>query len=376
MATELTTGAAALEATVRTFPDAIAGIPDRLEADPGAAFEADALGELAKLREGRPADWERFRAMYKTAGGRVVALDRLTAPAVNGDARQGEAVAFEDPAPWGDSVDGAKLLDDVKAKVEHYADLPAGGAVAVSVWGLWTWCIGSFSVAPNLMLTAPERESGKSRVTELLSWIVPRAKPVSDASAAAIIRGIAKDRPTLLFDEAQSFLKRKADDPIRGILLASFSRRFGYVERCEGDANEVRRFDTFAAKALNGRNLARVDDMLTSRSVVIPMTRAAKRLPDLRADRDPVGLDVRRQCARWALDNAAALRAADPDMGHTVWARGGRVAPAVRGRGCGRRRLAGARAIRGRCVGGERGDRGGRFNARDDAACRRAGRVR
>ena len=74
------------------------------------------------------------------------------------------------------------------------------------------------------------------------------SKPVSDASAAAIIRGIERDGPTLLFDEAQSFLKRKGDDPIRGVLLASFARRFANVERVEGDGHEVRTFSDVHAE--------------------------------------------------------------------------------------------------------------------------------
>ena len=66
---------------------------------------------------------------------------------------------------------------------------------------------------------------------------------------------------------------------------------------------------------MNGRKLAAVDDMLTSRSVVIPMTRARKRYPDLREDRDRVGENTCRMCARWRDDHLANLRNADPDMG-------------------------------------------------------------
>ena len=163
------------------------------------------------------------------------------------------------------------------------------------------------------MVTAPEREAGKSRVTEILSWMVARAKPASDASAAALFRIIERDSPTILIDEAQHFLERRDGDPVRGIILAGFTRRLATVDRCEGEGNEVRSFSTFAPKAMNGRKLAGMDDMLTSRSVVIPMTRARKLLPELRADRDPVGDDLKRQCARWAADNEAALREADPD---------------------------------------------------------------
>ena len=306
------------EAEIRAkLPDDVVKLIDAAQLDPGAPFEPTAVALLSKLRDTNAADWTRARAMLKAVDGVVLGdLDKAMAPASGeGDGQQGRAVVFDDPAPWPEAVNGAALLDTLRATIERYTDLPAGGAVASALWALWTWAFDAFDVSPNLMVTAPERESGKTRLTELLSWAVRRAKPMSDASAAAIIRGIERDGPTLLFDEAQSFLKRKTDDPIRGVLLASFARRFAFVERVEGEAREVRVFGTFAPKAMNGRNLARLDDMLTSRSIVIAMTRAVRRLPDLRADRDPVGADVRGKCRRWADDYAAALREAEPDMG-------------------------------------------------------------
>ena len=309
------------EAEIRDkLPDDVVELADAAMLDPGAPFESGAVALLSGLRASDPAAWSRTRAMFRAIDGVTIGdLDRMTAPADGeGDGKQGRPVVWEDPEPWPVPVDGAALLDDIKRLVEHYASLPAGGAVAVALWALYTWAFEAFGVSPNLMLTAPERESGKTRVTELLSWMVRRAKPVSDASAAAIVRGIERDGPTLLFDEAQSFLKRKADDPIRGILLASFTRRFAYVERVEGDGHEVRAFSTFTPKAMNGRNLARVDDMLTSRSIVLAMTRAPRWLPELRADRDPVGVELRQRCARWASDNAPELREADPDMGERI----------------------------------------------------------
>ena len=243
-------------------------------------------------------------------------FDKLTGAGSGegGDGKQGRPVEWDDPAPWPEPVDGAELLDELKAKVEHYASLPEGGAEAVALWALYTWVFRAFAVSPYLMVTAPEREAGKTRVTELLSWMVWRAKPASDASAAALYRIIERDGPTILFDEAQHFLKRRPEDPMRGILLAGFTRRLASVDRCVGESSEVHTFSTFAPKVMNGRKLASMDDMLTSRSVVIPMTRATRNLPELRADRDPVGEDLKRQCARWAADHEAALRDADPDV--------------------------------------------------------------
>ena len=259
------------EATMlRALPAKCRELVDKAVLDTGAPFEPSAVAMLKKLRGDDLAAWQRTRA----------------------------------------------LLDALVARLEHYVSLPKGGAVAVAVWALYTWCFRAFSVSPYLMVTAPERESGKSRVTELLSWMVQRDKPVSDASAATIYRGVDRDGPTLLFDETQDYLNRRPDDPIRGMLRSGFNLRFANVERMVGEGTnmEERSFSTFCPKVMNGRNLVTIDDMLTSRSVVLPMTRATRAYPHLRADRDPVGEDIRRQCARWRDDHLSALREADPDV--------------------------------------------------------------
>ena len=312
------------EAEIRAnLPADVVALADAAMQRPGALFEPDALALIRDMRANNPAQWTDARALFKSIPDvQIGDLVRMTAPpGGESDGKHGRVVEWNDPEPCPEPVDGAVLLDDKKGLVEHYASLPAGGAAAVALWSLYTWVFDAFGVSPNLMITAPERESGKTRVTELLSWMVRRPKPVSDASAAAIIRGIERDRPTLLLDEAQSFLRRKGEDPIRGILLASFVRRFASVERVARDPHdefEVREFSTFTPKAMNGRDLAQIDDMLTSRSIVLAMTRAHRRLPEIRADRDPVGIPLRQRCARWAADHAAALRETDPDMGERI----------------------------------------------------------
>lgn len=211
-------------------------------------------------------------------------------------------------------VDGSDLFREILDLIKTYVVMPEGGAEAVVAWVLYAWVFEAFGLCPNLMISAPERESGKACLTEMISWMVPHPQPVSDASAAAIVRGIESYRSTMLFDEAQHFLKRRPEDPIRGILLASFTKRFAEVLKIKGDANEICGFSTFAPKVMNGRKLANIDDMLTSRSVVIPMTRAKRQMPDLSVTQDPVGDDLRSMCARWRDDHFEALKEAKPDM--------------------------------------------------------------
>ena len=64
---------------------------------------------------------------------------------------------------------------------------------------------------------------------------------------------------------------------------------------------------------MNGRKLANIDEILTSRSVVIPMTRANQQVPDLSVTQELVGDDLRSKCARWHDDNINLLKKATPD---------------------------------------------------------------
>ena len=295
---------------------------ERAKTDAGAPFETDMMAKLAELQRDKIAEWQRLCPRLKDAGVTIGKLERAIARSArkDGDGLQGQPLHWDEVEPCPDPVDGAALLDELVELIRKHASLPDGGAEAVALWALYAWCFRAFGVCPNLMITAPERESGKTCVTELLTWMVPRPQPVSDASGPAIVRTIEHACPTLLFDEAQHFLRRRPEDPIRGILLASFVKRFASVNRCEGEMNEVRVFSTFTPKAMNGRNLANLDDMLTSRSVVIPMTRATKRYPHIRPDRDPVGCGITGKCARWRDDHSSTLADADPDMGH-LWGR-------------------------------------------------------
>ena len=291
---------------------------DKAVLDTGAPFEPSAVAMLKKLRGDDLAAWQRTRALLgEKAKVSVTALDAATAPAgdANGDGKPGRPIEFEDPEPWPEPVDGAALLKALVTLLERYVSLPKGGAVAVALWVLYTWCFRAFPVSPNLMITAPERGSGKTQLTDLISWTVPRPFPVSDTTAAAIFRIIEHEAPTLLFDEAQGVLKRRnPDDPTKTILLGSFSKRFANVPRTNKDTGEVRMFSTFAPKVLNGLRLAPIDDAFTSRCIVVPMTRATCAYPELRDDRDPAGEDIRRQCARWRDDHLSKLREADPEM--------------------------------------------------------------
>ena len=127
----------------------VVALIDAAKLDPGAPFEPAAVALLSGLRAADRAAWPRARAMLKAIDGVTIGdLDKVTAPAGGeSDGKQGRPVAWDDPEPSPEPVDSAALLDDIKRLVEHYASLPAGGAVAVALWSLYTWAFNAFSVS-------------------------------------------------------------------------------------------------------------------------------------------------------------------------------------------------------------------------------------
>jgi putative DNA primase/helicase len=94
---------------------------------------------------------------------------------------------------------------------------------------------------------APRPRANDEIVTIVLATLplVPRALLSSNISPALLFRIVEKYSPTLLVDEADSFLRDKEE--LRGILNSGHTRDAAYVVRTVGDENEPRRFSTWIA---------------------------------------------------------------------------------------------------------------------------------
>jgi len=108
--------------------------------------------------------------------------------------------------PWPEAVDGAALLDALEATFLRHIVLPDGAAPALALWTTWTHVYDSFNVAPRLALPSPEKRCGKTLALSVLQCVCPRAILASNISPAATFRIIEKGKPTLLIDEADTFL--------------------------------------------------------------------------------------------------------------------------------------------------------------------------
>ena len=271
------------------------------------AFAAK-VAELSQLPQGEVA-----QALLRLKDAVEIALRQHDEAAKSpGREKPDPTAIFTDVDPWDDPVDGAALIATLEGVISRFVALPKGASYAVALWVLHTYLLDAISVTPVLLLTSPEPRCGKTTLMGLLQELAWRPLAASNISTAAVYRSIAKWQPTMLIDEADSFMRQ--NDELRGVINSGHTRATAYVVRCNADTNDPERFSTWAAKAIAG--IGRQAPTIMDRSIEIAMRR---RLPDesverFRGDRSGQFLELAQQCLRWTIDNADAVRDADPDM--------------------------------------------------------------
>ncbi len=225
---------------------------------------------------------------------------------------QGREVAFPDLEPWPDRVDGAALLDEAVATLRRFLSLPEYASEAIALWVLFAHAHDCFSTSPLLAFTSPAKRCGKTTGLQIVGEIVPRPLHAANVTPAAVFRSIDRFSPTLLVDEADTFLSEKED--LRGVLNAGHSRRNAQLIRTVGEHHEVKAFSTWAPKAV--ALIGALPETLEDRSIVITMKRRARgeRLERLRNDRLDELRYLARKAATWTAAASRTLANADPGV--------------------------------------------------------------
>ncbi|HKD37450.1 MAG TPA: DUF3631 domain-containing protein, partial [Pirellulales bacterium] len=187
-----------------------------------------------------------------------------------------------------------------------------------ALWVLHTYLPDRSLVSPRLTIASPEKRCGKTTLLDVLARLALKSLPTANVTAAAIFGVVEAYRPTLLIDEADTFLRD--NDELRGI-VNSGHRRGGSVLRTVGDDHEVRAFSTYSACAI--ALIGRLPETLHDRSVIVLLKRRlpTEAIKPFRPDRAGRLDDLARKAARWAADNAERIGDADPDIPEGVFNR-------------------------------------------------------
>jgi hypothetical protein len=219
---------------------------------------------------------------------------------------------FTEPEPWDEPVDGAGLLDKIVALLARYVVMSNEACHAVALWILFSWTLDSFDVAPILAVLSPVKRCGKSTLLKLLLSLSCRAVRGSNITPAVIYRVVDECHPTLILDEADTWLCVGAE--IRGLINSGHDRALACVIRASGPGHSLQQFSTFAAMAI-AANVS-LPTTIRDRSIVVPLSRKSKaeQAEHLRVSRAFVETEpLRRRARRWADDHADCLRAAEPE---------------------------------------------------------------
>ena len=227
----------------------------------------------------------------------------------------------QDLIPWDEPVNGNDLIEELKTAITSFIIIPPEEALTVTYWILHTHMIKDphepqvFSVSPILNISSPEKQCGKSTLREIIAEWVKAPLTVMNATQASIFRVIESSRPTLLIDEADTFLQGKNE--LIGILNSGY-KQDGHVLRQAGKTyEETKQFSTWSAKCIAG--IGRLSDTIESRCLIIKLKRKktsekVQRRNSLLKNDPTYFTDYKRKIMRFVQDNEISIINQEVDM--------------------------------------------------------------
>lgn len=241
------------------------------------------------------------------AGSKALGVSKADLRSVvkGGEVEEANAGLFKEYVPWETPVSTEQVLEELVSRINRHCYLPEHADVAVALWMLNTYVYDVFRICPLLYLTSAAKRCGKTTLLELISSLSSKAMSTSNISPAALFRSIEKYKPTMVIDEADTFVG--GNEELAGVINSGHRKTQAFTTRCVGDgANiDVQQFSTWCPKAVAG--IGRIKDTTEDRSIVIALERKPRTEKREHFNPDALAADLPSKCARWAGDNLEPL---------------------------------------------------------------------
>jgi len=276
------------------------------------APDNDIFARLAKLN---PVDYDRVRnEEAKALGIQVKTLD-AEIKAARVVSEPAALVPFAEVEPCDDPVEPSRVLNELVAAIKRYLVMDDEYADSLALWAAHTWFIDAVEVSPLLIITAPEKACGKTQALTVCGYVVARPLSAANSTSSFLFRAIDTWKPTLLIDEADTFIRH--NDDLKGLVNAGHTRSSAFVGRtvAVGDTHEPRLFPVWGAKAFAGIALEKhLPDATMSRGIIITLRRKMphETVERLRHANKAVFQSLTPKLARFAADYAEQVRSARP----------------------------------------------------------------
>ena len=213
--------------------------------------------------------------------------------------------------PWPEPVDTAELLAGIEKKFRRYVVVSKAIATATTLWVPFSYVIEIATHAPKLVFHFPDKDAGKTTALGVLHRLVARPYPAVEATGAAVFRIVDRLKPTLLLDEADKLFQRNT--ALAHIINTSWTNSGQKIPRV-GPRGVVVEYDCYGAQAIAMKGL-NLPDTTASRCILCMIwpKLPSEVVEDFSYLDDDEFRTLRRMLARWAVDNAVALRDAKPE---------------------------------------------------------------
>lgn len=195
------------------------------------------------------------------------------------------------------------LIKRIESYISDYVALadPAT-SLPIALWILGTFCFEQFDAFGYLVITAPVKRCGKTRLLEMISFCCSKPRNFAALTGAALFRLIQKEKPTILVDEAEE-MSREAASTMRSVLNVGY-RKGATIPRVDIDG-KVAEFETYCPKGF--ALIGDVFDTLRDRSIVITMQRGEPRKRFTLSQAQDEGAELRRDCESAVKDKLALI---------------------------------------------------------------------
>ena len=161
---------------------------------------------------------------------------------------EGAILAVE---PWPEPIATGELLNEVQAQLARFVVIhDEAMAVAVVLWIAFAWVHEIAVHSPSLVFTGADADIGKTTACGVLKFLTPRAYAGAELTGPALYRFVDHVHPTLIIDDADRLLRRRAD--LVHIINIGWTRGTLIPRQ---DHGVTRWFDPFCPKVLAGVDL-------------------------------------------------------------------------------------------------------------------------
>lgn len=135
------------------------------------------------------------------------------------------------PEPW-------RFILRTRAFLAHYLTETPAALDTLTFWCLLAWAPARTTVSPRLILHGLDPRADHARALRLLSWLAPNPRLIARATSYAVLELIAKERVTLLFDDAAHAILGRRD--LRALIAAGAHRDGVFLGRSKGGKMQFR----------------------------------------------------------------------------------------------------------------------------------------